>query len=81
MKMTIVQLLKRLNATVSMSEGRRVAIMGAVKLNGFPVQRIDVAHEFHSGDVIHVGKREFKVDKEHLQETQGCSGPPQLSQS
>lgn len=67
--MTIIQLLKQLNATISMSDGRRVTSMGAVKLNGFPVQRTDVDVDFHVGDVIEVGKhKKFVVQTQHLHE-------------
>lgn len=67
--MTITQLLKRMNATASMSEARRFVAQDGVKLNGFLVKDFTVDHEFHVGDVITVGKKDFEVLEEHLLET------------
>jgi len=65
-KMTLTKLLAKLGATVSMSEGRRQIVSGAVKLNGFPVTKFDVEHVFHAGDVIEVGKNFYEVKEAHL---------------
>lgn len=66
--MTITQLLKRLGVTVSMSESRRIVTMGAVKLNGLPVEKMNVDFDFHPGDLIQVGKnRTFEIREEHLE--------------
>lgn len=64
--MTILQLLERLSATHSMSQGRRFVAQRGVKLNGFVVTDFTVDHEFHEGDIITVGKQEFTVTEEHL---------------
>ncbi len=57
MKTTINDILLKNKALASMAEGRRLVSDQAIKLNGFPVQNLDMEHEFHVGDVIQVGKK------------------------
>ena len=67
-KMTIEKLLTKLGATVSISEGRRVVVQGAVRLNGMLVTNMNVDFDFYVGDVIEVGKRSFTVEEKDLEE-------------
>lgn len=64
--MTIPQLLSKLGATVSMSEGRRIVWQGAVTLNGSTIRDFDTDVDFHVGDIVKVGKHEFHVGEKHL---------------
>ena len=57
MKTTINDILLKNKAFLSMAEGRRLARNQSIKLNGFPVQNVDMKHEFYVGDVIQVGKK------------------------
>lgn len=66
--MTIIQLLARLRATVSMAQGRRFVSQNCVKLNGLPISDDTVDFVFHPGDIVTVGKTEFKVTENHLAE-------------
>jgi tyrosyl-tRNA synthetase len=63
-KMTVLELLKKLNATCSMAESRRLIASDSISLNG---SKIQPDTEFHIGDVIQVGKHKtFEVKSEHL---------------
>jgi|SaaInlV_100m_DNA_2_1039680.scaffolds.fasta_scaffold00102_30 tyrosyl-tRNA synthetase len=66
MKTTINEILLKNKALVSMAEGRRLVSDQAIKLNGFPVQNLNMEHEFHVGDIIQVGKK-IKVVIENAQ--------------
>lgn len=57
MKTTINEILIKNKALVSMAEGRRLVSGQAIKLNGFPIQNLDMEYEFHVGDIIQVGKK------------------------
>jgi tyrosyl-tRNA synthetase len=54
---TIAQLLTNLGQTTSMSEGRRVAIQGAVKINGKTITDLTQIFDFKSSDIIQVGNQ------------------------
>ena len=66
MKIKIANFLAKANATLSMSEGRRLISMGAVRVNG--EEKTDTEEiEIEVGDVIQIGKRRtFVVRKEML---------------
>lgn len=72
MKTTINEILIKNKALVSMAEGRRLVSGQAIKLNGFPIQNLDMEYEFHVGDIIQVGKKRKVVldasicDEEHF---------------
>lgn len=65
--MTLTKLLAKLGATTSMAEGRRYVVAGSVTLNGFLVTKFDVEYDFHTGDVIKVGKKKFVVTEANLE--------------
>lgn len=66
-KMTLAQLLMRLEATASMGESRKLSSFDAIKLNGFVVKNIDKEADFFIGDIIQIGKSTiFEVKEEHL---------------
>jgi hypothetical protein len=51
----VVQLLARLKRTVSMSQGRRLVFMGAIKINGILAEEI-TDRDFFATDTIQIGK-------------------------
>jgi ribosomal protein S4 len=68
MKTTLAKILCNSGCTVSMSQGRRLVVCGAVQVNGEVKNDLE-AVEVKEGDVVKVGKRqEFVVTKEMLSE-------------
>ena len=57
MKISLTKLLAETGQTVSMSEGRRCIVLGAVKLNGEVVTDLTAEVEVKEGDTIQVSKR------------------------
>ena len=53
--MNIIHLLAKLGRTISMSEGRRLVLNGAVRANG---QVMDNSFDFKAGDTVQIGKQE-----------------------
>lgn len=68
---TLVQWLKELDLTISMSEGRRIVVMGGVQLNGETIKDLDKDVVLKPGDTIQVGKR---IAKTLTDKDLGCSG-------
>jgi ribosomal 50S subunit-recycling heat shock protein len=52
---TVAQLLTHLGQTTSVSEGRRVVVQGAVKINGKIVEDLTQVFDFKSSDTVQVG--------------------------
>lgn len=57
----LANFLQEQGLTVSMSEGRRIVAMGAVKLNGEVHQDIQKSVLLREGDLIEVGKKQIVV--------------------
>jgi len=66
MKVHLTKLLAETRMTVSMSEGRRCIVMGAVKLNGETITDLDQEVEVNPGDTIQVGKRSVAITDEDI---------------
>jgi ribosomal 50S subunit-recycling heat shock protein len=54
---TVAQLLAHLGRTTSVSEGRRVVVQGAVKINGKIVEDLTQVFDFKASDAIQVGNQ------------------------
>ncbi len=68
MRTTIPRLLAKISQTRSMSEGRRLTVMGAIEVNDQTITDIGQEIEFAAGDVLRVGKREIVLREVDLQE-------------
>ena len=55
MKGTLSQILAQLQRTRSMSEGRRLTVQGAVKINGVVLDDLTKEIEVKTGDIISIG--------------------------
>jgi ribosomal protein S4 len=68
MKILPIKILQRAGATVSLSQGRRLVAMGAVRINGELQEDMSCEVEINVGDKVHVGKGSFKITEELLRE-------------
>jgi len=54
---TVAQLLAHLGQTVSVSQGRRAVVQGAVKVNGKVVEDLTQVFDFQTSDTVQIGKQ------------------------
>lgn len=78
--MRLIDLLKAHGLIVSTSDARRLATLGAVTVNGKPVDVRDAAGmEVEAGDVVRVGKRSVAVIEDPMPSNLFEMSPDEMS--